>query len=315
MHSSRGMVEREKGGGSARVSEGSCLLLLSPFRTPLFLSFSLHPFFPSLGPFLPPGTGRWPDLVKHIRRSLHGLWTAWNAVHARENAVPEERDFYIEFRCTEREKERGDSGNGWLVMVVSRYVGIVKAGETSRLATRDERGEREERVKIPVAGVFSFSSFFLPSFLPSFLSFTLLPPCIISPLASRDRGFHVFQTAGLFAPRNGCRTRLCKLYEARACPRPRREPPSFEPYRTDWTESGSWIIHGGRSMEWFVLHRGTEERRRRAWTCFWRRRNRLWTDYFPSFLVSYAIFISIIIFSLSVIISKFISLLLDHLNN
>lgn len=39
------------------------------------------------------------------------------------------------------------------------------------------------------------------------------------------------------------------------------------------------------------------------------------TDYFPSFLVSYAIFISIIIFSLSVIISKFISLLLDHLNN
>ena len=97
-------------------------------------------------------------------------------MHARENAVPEERDFYIEFRCTEREKERGDSGNGWLVMVVSRYVGIVKAGETSRLATRDERGEREERVKIPVAGVFSFSSFFLPSFLPSFLSFTLLPP-------------------------------------------------------------------------------------------------------------------------------------------
>ena len=146
-------------------------------------------------------------------------------------------------------------------MVVSRYVGIVKAGETSRLATRDERGEREERVKIPVAGVFSFSSFFLPSFLPSFLSFTLLPPCIISPLASRDRGFHVFQTAGLFAPRNGCRTRLCKLYEARACPRPRREPPSFEPYRTDWTESGSWIIHGGRSMEWFVLHRGMEERK------------------------------------------------------
>lgn len=84
-----------------------------------------------------------------------------------------------------REREReGDSGNGWLVMVVSRYVGIVKAGETSRLETRQpemrERG-REERVKTPVAGVFSFSRLFpLPSsFLPSFLSFilpTTIPP-------------------------------------------------------------------------------------------------------------------------------------------
>ena len=99
-----------------------------------------------------------------------------------------ERDFYIEFRCTERKRE-GDSGNGWLVMVVSRYVGIVKAGETSRLETRqpEMRGERErergreERVKTPVAGVFSFSRLFpVPSsFLPSFLSFilpTTIPP-------------------------------------------------------------------------------------------------------------------------------------------
>ena len=91
-------------------------------------------------------------------------------MHARENAVPEERDFYIEFRCTEREKERGDSGNGWLVMVVSRYVGIVKAGETSRLATRDERGERERGESQDSRCGSLLFLFLLPSFLPSFLS-------------------------------------------------------------------------------------------------------------------------------------------------
>lgn len=96
-----------------------------------------------------------------------------------------ERDFYIEFRCTEREREE-DSGNGWLVMVVSRYVGIVKAGETSRLETRQpemrgerEGGRRESRLPLRESSLSLISFLFLlPSFLLFFLSFYLL----LSPL-------------------------------------------------------------------------------------------------------------------------------------
>lgn len=82
------------------------------------------------------------------------------------DAIPG-RGIFTSSSGVEREA-RGDSGNGWLVMVVSRYVGIVKAGETPRLETPagngDERRERE-RVKIrSVAGALFPPSFFLPFF-------------------------------------------------------------------------------------------------------------------------------------------------------
>lgn len=86
------------------------------------------------------------------------------------DAIPG-RGIFTSSSGVEREA-RGDSGNGWLVMVVSRYVGIVKAGETPRLETPagngDERRERESR----------FAPLREPSFpLPSsFLSFIPYPP-------------------------------------------------------------------------------------------------------------------------------------------
>lgn len=153
-----------------------------------------------------------------------------------------ERDFYIEFRCTERERE-GDSGNGWLVMVVSRYVGIVKAGETSRLETRqpEMRGEREREggeSQDSRCGSLLFlsslsSSFFLPSFFSFFHSTYYYPPCIISRLA-RSRLSRLSNSRFICAAQR-VQDEAMQIVRG-PCP---REPPSFEPYRTDWTESGS----------------------------------------------------------------------------
>ena len=214
--------EGEEGnGGGYHKDRAFFLFQFSPFRRPVSTSVSPsshHPFhfftslslpssfppFRSLVPFLLSGTGRWPDLVKHIRRSLHGLWTAWNAVHARENARCnlEERDFYIKFWWRERERNGvKHGGNGWLVMVVVVVSRYDDAPVSSELLKRhaagkpaSERGEDQRTGSRRDSRCGSLSRFL--SLLP--FSPASSPRNLVA-FRSRDRGFYAFQTAGLFA--------------------------------------------------------------------------------------------------------------------